>query len=57
MKHVNPDRNWDQVMPTPEEDIEYDDDSPPLESGFYTNGVFRINGRIIPPARFAHGPA
>ncbi len=43
------DRNWEEVMPTPEEDIEYDEDSPPLDSDFFTNGVFRINGRIIPP--------
>lgn len=43
------DRNWIEVMPTREEDIEYDEDSPPLNSDFFKNGVFRINGRVIPP--------
>lgn len=43
------DRSWEEVMPTPDEEIEYDEDSPPLDSSFFTNGVFRINGRIIPP--------
>ena len=42
------DRNWIEVMPPQEEDIEYDEDSPPLDSEFFTGGVFRINGRIIP---------
>ena len=46
------DRNdsWGNVMPIPDDDeIEYDEDSPPLESGFYANGVYRIHGRVLPP--------
>lgn len=46
------DRNdsWGNVMPIPDDDeIEYDEDSPPLESGFYANGVHRIHGRVLPP--------
>jgi uncharacterized protein (DUF433 family) len=36
-------------MPIPEDDILFDDDCPPLESGVYANPVRRFNGRIIPP--------
>ena len=46
------DRNdsWGNVMPIPDDDeIEYDEDSPPLESGFYKNGVHKIHGRVLPP--------
>ena len=46
------DRNdsWGNVMPIPGDDeIKYDEDSPPLESGFYANGVHRIHGRALPP--------
>lgn len=46
------DRNdsWGNVMPIPDDDeIEYDEDSPALESGFYANGVHRIHGRVLPP--------
>lgn len=42
--------SWGNVMPIPSDDeIEYDEDSPPLESGFYANGVHRIHGRVLPP--------
>lgn len=41
--------SWGNVMPIPGDDeIEYDEDSPPLESGFYANGVHRIHGRVLP---------
>lgn len=46
------DRNdsWGNVMPIPDDDeIEYDEDSPPLECGFYANGVHRIHGRVLSP--------
>ena len=40
---------WSEVIPGPEADIKFDDDCPPLESGFYSNPVERFNGRIIAP--------
>ncbi|WP_229257256.1 DUF433 domain-containing protein [Duganella callida] len=42
---------WMDVMPIPEDDIEFDEDCPPLESGLYANPVFRFNGRILPPRK------
>ena len=35
-------------MPATEDELEYDEDSPPLDASFFTNGTFRINGRILP---------
>lgn len=40
---------WAEVIPGPEEDIKFDDDCPPLESGLYANPVERFKGRIIEP--------
>ncbi len=40
---------WAKAMPIPEDDIIFDDDCPPLESGVYVNPVRRFNGRVIPP--------
>lgn len=43
---------WDRVLLLPaEEDGSWDEDSPPLESGFYGNPVRRFNGRIIEPRK------
>lgn len=39
---------WSEVIPGPDDDIKFDDDCPPLESGFYANPVVRFKGRIIP---------
>ncbi|WP_217636398.1 MULTISPECIES: DUF433 domain-containing protein [unclassified Duganella] len=38
---------WSDVIPGPDDDIQFDDDCPPLESGFYANPVVRFKGRII----------
>lgn len=43
-------------MPLTKDEIEKDDDCPPLESGVYTNGVYRVNGRIIPPRKSPTAP-
>jgi uncharacterized protein (DUF433 family) len=40
---------WAKVIPVPDDDIIFDDDCPPLESGVYFNPVRRFNGRVIPP--------
>jgi len=42
---------WSEVIPGPDDDIVFDDDCPPLESGFYANPVERFNGRIIEPRK------
>jgi len=43
---------WGEVLLLPaEEDTPWDEDSPPLESGFYGNPVRRFNGRIIEPRK------
>lgn len=38
-------------MPIAADDIEYDDDCSPIESGFYGEPVHRFNGRVIPPRK------
>jgi uncharacterized protein (DUF433 family) len=43
-------------MPTPEDNLVYDVDCPPLTPAHFNNGVFRINGRIIPPRAAATDP-
>jgi len=40
---------WSEVIPGPDDDVQFDDDCPPLESGFYFNPVERFKGRIIEP--------
>ncbi len=40
---------WAKAIPSPDDDIMFDDDCPPLESGVYGNPVRRFNGRVIPP--------
>ena len=35
-------------MPYDDSDIEFDEDCPPLESGFYVNPVHRFRGRTLP---------
>ena len=43
---------WAKVIPIPDDDdIVFDEDCPPLESGVYINPVRRFNGRIIPPRK------
>ncbi|GJI99656.1 hypothetical protein RugamoR64_01950 [Duganella rhizosphaerae] len=50
------DGDWTSVMPIPEDEIEYDEDCPPLESGVYSEPIHRFNGRIIPPRKSPTDP-
>ena len=43
-------------MPIPVDEIEYDEDCPPLESGVYSEPVHRFNGRVIPPRKSPTDP-
>lgn len=47
---------WAAVMDTPEEDIKFDYDCPPLESGVYINPVRHFNGRVIEPRKSSTAP-
>ena len=49
--------SWGNVMPLPDDDeIEYDEDSLPLESGLYKSGVHKIHGRVLPARTSALDP-
>jgi uncharacterized protein (DUF433 family) len=48
--------DWEAVMPIPKDEIEYEDKCDPLEPGGYVNGVYRINGRVIPARNSSADP-
>src|SRR5471030_796840 len=50
------DGDWMSVMPIPVDEIEYDEDCPPLESGVYSEPVHRFNGRVIQPRKSPTDP-
>lgn len=47
--YLGEESEWSDVIPGPDDEILFDDDCPPLESGFYANPVVRFKGRIIEP--------
>ncbi|MBV6323615.1 DUF433 domain-containing protein [Duganella sp. HSC-15S17] len=43
-------------MPNYDDEIEFDEDSPELDSEFFNNAVHRIHGRIVPPRKSPADP-